>query len=124
MTYYKYKSANEVWTALEDEYGLDDARIERFTSSSFNKFMMTDSKPINDQLHEFQDYIWHLQLKGNQFSDDYKVSCPIDKLPPSWSTFAEDLCHKQGDLTLIQALKAIRIEDQHRQLKNQVRNES
>ena len=38
-----------------------------------------------------------------------------DKLPPSWSTFAGDLRHKQGDLTLIQALKAIRIEDQHRQ---------
>jgi len=58
--YYEYKSAKEPWTALEDEYSLDDAGIERFTSSSFNKFMMTDSKSINDQLHEFQDYIRHL----------------------------------------------------------------
>src|SRR4051812_15933616 len=76
--------------------------------------MMTDSKPLNGQLHEFQDFIRHLQSKGNQFSDDYKVSCLIDKLPPSWSNFAGDLRHKQGDLTLVQALKAIRIEDQHR----------
>ena len=51
--YYEYKSAKELWTALEEEYGLDDAGIERFTSSSFNKFMMSDNKPINDQLHEF-----------------------------------------------------------------------
>ena len=43
------------------------------------------------------------------------MSCPIDKLPRSWSTFAGDLHHKQDDLTLIQALKAIHIEDQHRQ---------
>src|SRR5436190_1292106 len=50
-TYYEYKSAKELWTALIDEYGLDDAGIERFTSSSFNKFMMTDFKPINEQLH-------------------------------------------------------------------------
>jgi len=50
--YYEYKSTKELWTTLEDEYGLDDAGIERFTSS-FNKFMITDSKPINDQLHEF-----------------------------------------------------------------------
>ena len=107
--------AKELWTTLYDEYSLDDAGIERFTSSSFNKFMMTDSKSINDQLHEFQDYIRHLQSKGNPFFDDYKVSCLIDKLPPSLSTFAGDLCHKQGDLTLIQALKAFRIEDQHRQ---------
>ena len=33
--------------------------------------------------------------------------------PPSWLTFAGDLRHKQGDLTLVQALKVIRIEDQH-----------
>jgi len=76
---------------------------------------MTNSKPINDQLYEFQDYIRLLQSKGNQFSDDYKVSCLIDKLPPSWSTFAGELHHKQGNLTLVQALKIIRIEDQHRQ---------
>ena len=55
--YYKYKNAKELWTAFEDEYDLDDVRIEKFASSSFNKFMMTDSKSINDQLHEFQDYI-------------------------------------------------------------------
>ena len=55
--HYEYKSAKEVWEALEDEYDLNDAGIERFTSSSFNKFMMVDNKPINEQLHEFQDYI-------------------------------------------------------------------
>ena len=42
---------------------------------------MTDSEPINNQLQEFQDYIRHLQLKGNQLSDDYKISCLIDKFP-------------------------------------------
>jgi len=47
MTYYEYKSVKELWTTLEDEYGLDDAGIKRFTSSSFNKFM-SDKKPIND----------------------------------------------------------------------------
>ena len=38
----------------------------------------------------------------------------IDKLSPSWSAFAGDLHHKQGDITLIQVLKAIRIEDHDR----------
>jgi len=113
--YYEFKSAKELWDALEAEYGLDDAGILRFTSHSFNKFMMIDSKPINEQIHEFQDFIRHLQSKGNNFTDDFKVSCLIDKLPPSWSRFAGDLRHKQGNLTLIEALKAIRIEDQHRQ---------
>ena len=51
--YYKYKSVKKIWAALEEDYGLDDARIERFASSSFNKFMTTDNKSFNDQLHEF-----------------------------------------------------------------------
>jgi len=113
--YYEYKSTKELWTALEKEYGLNDAGIERFTYFSFSKFMMSNKKPINNQLYEFQDFIWHLQLKGNQFSDNYNVSCLIDKLYPSLSVIAEDLHHQQGDLTIVQALKDIRIEDQHRQ---------
>ena len=62
--YYEYRSAKELWIALEEEYVLDDAGIERFTSSSFNKYMLSESKPINDQVHEFQDFIQHLQSKG------------------------------------------------------------
>ena len=89
--YYEYKNVKELLTTFEEEYGLDDAGIEKYTSSSFNKFMMSDNKPINDQLHEFQNFIRHLQSKKNQFSDDYKVSCLIDKLSPSWSTFVGDL---------------------------------
>ena len=77
--------------------------------------MMIDSKPINDNLHEFQDYIRHLQSKENQFSDEYRVSCLIDKLSPSWSTFAGDLHHKEDNLTLVQVLKEIHIEYRHRQ---------
>jgi len=113
--YYEYKNVKELLTTFEEEYGLDDAGIEKYTSSSFNKFMMSDNKPINDQLHEFQNFIRHLQSKKNQFSDDYKVSYLIDKLPSFWSAYTGDLRHKQGDLILVQALKTIRIEDQHRQ---------
>jgi len=51
--YYENKSVKELWIALEEKYSLDDTEIERFTSFSFNKFIMTNSKPINDQLHEF-----------------------------------------------------------------------
>jgi len=46
--YYEYNDAKEMWNALEEEYSLDDAGIERFTSSSFNKFMIVDSKLITD----------------------------------------------------------------------------
>jgi len=53
--------------------------------------------------------------RKNQISNDYKVTCLINKLPLSWSAFAEDLRHKKGDIILIQAQKVIHIEDQHRE---------
>ena len=81
----------------------------------FNKFIMIDSKPLNDQLHEFQDFNRHIQSKGNAFNEDYKGSNLIDKLSLiSWLKFAGNLCHNQGNLTLVEALEAIRVEDQHR----------
>ena len=61
--YYEFKSVKELWEAFEEEYGLDDVGIDQFTSSS--KFMMVHNKLINNQLHEFQDCIQHLQSKGN-----------------------------------------------------------
>ena len=86
----------KLWNALEEKYGLDDAGIELFISSSLNKFMMVDSKPINEQIHEFQDYIRHLQTKKNQFSNDYKVSCLIDKLFHSGQILLETFVTSRG----------------------------
>ena len=55
------------------EYGFDDVGIKLFNSSSSNKFAMLDSKAIIEQLHEFQNFIRHLQFKGNMFTEDYRV---------------------------------------------------
>ena len=46
--FFEYKSAKELWDALESEYGLDDSGIDRFNSLSFNKYIMVDDKPMND----------------------------------------------------------------------------
>ena len=75
---------------------------------------MVDSRPLNDQLREFQNFIRHLQFKGNTFTENYKVSNIIDKLPPLWSNFAGNLRYKQGNLTLIEALRKIKAEDKLR----------
>ena len=65
---YEYKSANKLWDALEEEYDIDDVWIEQSTSSSLNKFLIVDSKPIIDQIHEFENYIHYFQSKVNQIS--------------------------------------------------------
>ncbi|KAJ6847317.1 uncharacterized protein M6B38_281755 [Iris pallida] len=112
--FFEYKSAKELWDALEDEYACDDAGIERSTSSAFNRYFMVDDKPMNEQIHEFQKYVRHIQAKGTTFSPEHKIACLIDKLPPSWSDIKRDLTHTQGDLTFAEVLKKIRTEEQLR----------
>lgn len=60
----------------------------------------------------------HPQSKDNTFKGlqrDYKVTFLVDKLLSYWLNFAEGVNHKQNDQTLMWALKAIRIEDEHKQ---------
>ncbi|KAK3035706.1 hypothetical protein RJ639_033408 [Escallonia herrerae] len=65
--------ANDLWNALEAEYGIDDAGIKRFNVSSFYKFVMVDGKSINEQVHGFLDYLRLVEMKGNRFREDFKV---------------------------------------------------
>ncbi|KAL0317559.1 UNVERIFIED_CONTAM: hypothetical protein Sangu_2170200 [Sesamum angustifolium] len=109
-----YANAKELWNALVTEYEIDDSGIQRFNASTFMKYTMVDGKSINEQIHEFQDLLRPLEESGSKFIENYKVSCLIDKLPPSWSNFARGLRHQQGVLTLTQAFKSLRIEEQHR----------
>ncbi|XP_058207055.1 uncharacterized protein LOC131320376 [Rhododendron vialii] len=108
------EKAKELWDLLEAEYGLDDAGVIRFAASSFNNYKMIDGKSIGDQIHEFKELLKGAKKSGTTFSEDFKVSCLIDKLPPSWSDFALSLRHKQGELTMTQTINTLRVEEKHR----------
>ncbi|KAI5351788.1 hypothetical protein L3X38_004679 [Prunus dulcis] len=112
--YQDTKNAKTLWDELEAEYGIEDAGIDRFTISNFNNYMMVENKTVSEQIHEYQDFLRKIELKGTKFSEEFKVSCLIDKLPPSWLNFAKTLRHKQGVLTLTQVLNSLRIEEKHK----------
>ena len=91
---------------MEAQYGIVDVDIEQFIVSNFNKFIMVDGKLISNQIHEFQELQRGVEKKKKKkkahttFSEDFKVSCLIDKLSPSWSNFAQSVKHKQGEFAL------------------------
>ena len=78
--YLSTKSAKKLWDNLESEYGLDDAGVERGNIASFLRYVMVDDKPINDQLHQFQEYLRKLQTNGTSLSEEFKISSLLDKL--------------------------------------------
>ena len=86
---------------------------------------MMDTKPMNDQIHEFETLIYQLSASGTILDQSFQVACLIEKLLDSWTDFAKTLSHTQTNLTLSQALNSIRIEEQHRlRNKNTTRNQN
>ena len=84
---------------------------------------MADTKPMNEQIHEFETLIHQLSASGTKLDQSFQVACLIDKLPDSWTDFTKTLSHTQSDLTLSQVLNSIRIEEQHRlRNKNTIKN--
>ena len=83
------------------------------------EFQMVDGKPILDQIHEFENIVYDMKLKGIVLPDIMLVTFMISKLPPSWSEFARSLKHKPEGFTFDDLLVCLRIEDKHRlSLKN------
>lgn len=50
-------TAKELWQALEAEYGIVDAGIDRFTVSNFNGYKMVENKSVGEQIHEYQELL-------------------------------------------------------------------
>ena len=79
--YYTITSPKPLWDTLEKNYDLDDIGIKRFKTSDFNKFKMADSKPMNEQIHEFIHLVQQLKINGSTLDETFQIVCLIDKLP-------------------------------------------
>ena len=49
---------------------------------------MIDGKSISNQIHEFENTIYEMKLKGIVLHDIMLVAFMISKLPPLWIDFA------------------------------------
>ena len=55
---------------------------------------MVDDKPIMDQMHEFDNLVYELRLKGVEVNETLLVTSLIKKLPSSWNKFERMLKQK------------------------------
>ncbi|KAA0063948.1 ty1-copia retrotransposon protein [Cucumis melo var. makuwa] len=46
------KSAKDIWSTLESQYGGDDAGRKKYVVGKWLQFQMTDDKPVVEQIHE------------------------------------------------------------------------
>ncbi|CAA7059812.1 unnamed protein product [Microthlaspi erraticum] len=98
--YSEVKTSKELWEALDKKYKTFNVGSGKFAAAKFLNFVMVDSKPIMDQVHDLQMILQEISDEGMKICETFTVNCFIEKLPPGWADFKNYLAFKQKALTL------------------------
>ncbi|GKA94946.1 zinc finger, CCHC-type containing protein [Tanacetum coccineum] len=109
---YQYvETSKELWDTLEAKYMAEDASSKKFIVSNFTNYKMNDSRPVLEQYNELFGILGRFTQHNMNMDESIKVSCIIEKLPPSWKDFKHTLKHLKDELTLIGLGSHLRIEE-------------
>ncbi|KAL0443926.1 UNVERIFIED_CONTAM: hypothetical protein Slati_2115300 [Sesamum latifolium] len=108
------KSAKEIWKTLETRYGGDDADRKKYVVGKWLQFLMTDDKPILDQVHEYENLVADVLSEGIKMCDTLQANVLLEKFSPSWSEYRNHLKHKKKDLNLQELISHMRTEEANR----------
>ncbi|XP_042041347.1 uncharacterized protein LOC121786796 [Salvia splendens] len=89
-----------MWEDLEKKYRSNDAGTKKFIIVKYLDYKMVDSRPVIDQVQEFQIIIHELATEGMILPENFTSGTIIEKLPPSWKDFKSYLKHKRKEMTL------------------------
>nr|GEV94668.1 zinc finger, CCHC-type [Tanacetum cinerariifolium] len=107
-------TSKELWDTLEAKYMAEDASSKKFLVSNFTNYKMTDSRPVLEQYNELLGILGRFTQHKMNMGKSIKVSCIIDKLPPSWKDFKYTLKHLKEELTLIKLGSHLHIKESPR----------
>nr|GEV92147.1 zinc finger, CCHC-type [Tanacetum cinerariifolium] len=96
---------------LKAKYMAEDASSKKFLISNFINYKITDSRPVLEQYNELLSILGRFTQHKMNMDEAIRVSCIIDKLPPSWKYFKHTLKHKKEELALVELDSHLRIEE-------------
>ncbi|XP_016432970.1 uncharacterized protein LOC107759520 [Nicotiana tabacum] len=109
-----YKSAKVIWDSLEKKYGPDDAGKKKYVIEKWIKFQMVDDKPIMEQVHEYENLTADVLNESMEMCEILQANVLLEKFPPSWSDYRNQLKHKKKNLTLQELISHMRTEEANR----------
>ncbi|KAK3036533.1 hypothetical protein RJ639_030974 [Escallonia herrerae] len=98
--YHTVKTAKELWNQLERRYITEDATSKRFIVSKFFDYKMVDGRSVMEQFNEIKSILDRYSQHKLALDEFIVVTSIIDKLPPSWKNFRNDLKHRKEDINL------------------------
>ena len=112
--YNMQNTAKDLWDALQKKYDTEEAGAKKYVVSRYLKFQMTDDKSLEVQSHDLQKIAHEIISEGMALDEQFQIAVIIDKLPPSWKDFKNNLRHKTKEFSLESLITRLRIEEESR----------
>ncbi|KAK2968966.1 hypothetical protein RJ640_012420 [Escallonia rubra] len=100
-----YNSAKRMWKALQQKYDTEEAVKKKYDCSRFFNYKMSEN--IRMIVHE-------IISERIKVDDQMQVAAIKDKLPNSWKEFQKGLRHKQSELSIVNLMARLQIEEEAR----------
>ncbi|CAJ2651892.1 unnamed protein product [Trifolium pratense] len=72
---------------------------------------MSDDKPIMEQIHEYENLVGDILNEGMKMCEILQANVLLEKFPPSWSDYRNQLKHKKRDLSLQELINHMKTEE-------------
>ena len=112
--YCSYKEAREIWGNMVAKYTAEDVGKQKFVIGKFYHWEMVDNKDIKAQINEYHRLLEDMKAENINLPEAFIAGILIEKLPNSWSDYKQQLKHKHKQLSLIDLITHIIIEDTNR----------
>lgn len=112
--YSSWKTAKELYYALQKKYDIEEVGTKKFAVSRYLKFQMIDDKFMEAQLYELLNIAHEIIYEGMNLDEQFQATVIINKFPPRWKEFKKDLQHKTNEFSLDSLITCLWIEEEVR----------
>ncbi|KOM38514.1 hypothetical protein LR48_Vigan03g189600 [Vigna angularis] len=112
--YCSYKEAKDIWDSLILKYTTEDVVRQRFVIGNYYRWEMIEDKDIKTQINEYHKLLEDIKAENILLPDEFVSELLIEKLPPSWTDYKQQLKHRHKQMSLPELITHIIIEDTNR----------
>ena len=95
-----FKYVKIIWERPKVKYGADDARKNKYVIGEWLQFQIIDDKPIIEEVHIYKNTCAEVLNENMKICEILQANMLIERFPPSWSDYWNQLKYKKKDLTL------------------------